>query len=139
MKIENGELEWLAGFLLKTETNAKGARMRTKFVELLKSHFDNFQGIMQELVDMHSLKKDGKPKIEEHEGKHRVIMKDQLAFKQDVQDLYCESSFIQENEENEDMLRTIADIFYNSGVAVSGYDAIIHNKYWDRFEDLNYK
>lgn len=132
----------MAGLLLNMETNAKGKRMITRFTDILKSHFDRYQEELKELLLVHAEMENGNFKTEsvEVDGRKKVIMKDDAAYKNDYYDLAMESAVIVENEENEEMLKAVADIFLNAtGILFDGPNGDLYDFYCERFENMKFE
>ncbi|RNB52667.1 hypothetical protein EDM57_20995 [Brevibacillus gelatini] len=140
MKFYNYELKNFYDFLLSIELRGKQSRMRTKLCKLIGERLHEITDERDKLIaEFVERDENNNPLTKEAEGgKLKYILRDTEAFAKEYDLLMQEEFIIEENEVNKDMLMTVADVVLNLDIPLKGQEAILHERYCEVLESLNY-
>mgnify|MGYP003391552148 FL=1 len=125
MKFQNKELPMLAEALLSLSLKGKRNRKRTQFFCMLQDYYQNvFQKQREALLQEY-------PEVDD-EG-----IPTDVQFFEEASQLMEEYYYIELNQQNEDMILTVAEIFLDDelDLEVSGEVAIVFEKWCQEFEE----
>ena len=138
MKIKNKDLVFLFNLVNDEELSGKKSRMRTKFIKLVQEKAEEFEEDRQDLLKEHcKLDKEGNPKIKKgDDGQEYYDVKDMKKYNIEFIELENSYAILEENETNEEILKTVKDIVLNTSKTFKGQDAFVYDVICDEFEEI---
>lgn len=131
------ELEYAITFLYELKLVDYHSRMKTRFLKILTDRFQQYKEEYFELVKQHSrLDEQGEPVIIEEASAKRYDIVDLEQFKQALVPLFHEEFFIEINDNNRNMIQSVAHSVLHCGLSFGGQDQFQYESLCDKFEQL---
>lgn len=137
MKIKNKDLVFLFNLVNDEELSGKQSRMRTKFIKMVQEKAEEFEEDRQDLLKQHcKLDKDGNPKTKKENDQEYYDVKDINKYNTEFLELENTPAIFEENETNEQILKTVREIVFNTSKTFKGQDAFVYDSICDEFEEI---
>jgi hypothetical protein len=139
MIIQNKDLIGLGNFLADLTLKGSASRLRTRFIKKLQEQLNKVDEEKQEILKNYGeLDEKGNIKTKEENGSKVYVISDREACEKEMLELFDEVMVIEENQENEKMLKIIRDAVLNCEREFTGQMAFDFDRYCELFENLTY-
>ncbi len=139
MKIRYADISFVSKWLLdELELEGKRNRMRMKFIKKLAVKYEEFKEYYQEILkESCNLDDERNPKITKDDNNRDVYdIIDMSKFQSEYDQLINETIYIEENEQNKEMLLTIQEAINNCPTPFKGDKAIDYENIASLFDDI---
>lgn len=142
MKIKNYELKGFIEFIMNLDgVKPKLSRMRVRFAKLAQAHMSLVEEERIGLAKHFAKRDDNNNAITniDKDGNETIELGDVNGFYTAMQELMEESFYVEETQENKDILLGIKELILESELSIGGgQEAIDHDRWCEIVEEINY-
>lgn len=139
IKFQVFELDYAMSFLYKLKLVDYSSRMRTRFIKILSKRHQQFQEEYLELVKEHAVPdQNGNLEIISDGQSIKYRVKDQDLFYKSLKPLLDEEFIIQIDENNKNMIKSVAKSILNCGLEFEGEEQFRYDVLAEKFENLDF-